>query len=199
MVAQAQPRNTGEMRRPSEASRSVSRRSVIEEAKAKVSTIDLADWLVAESGGRWRKVGDECVTNCVLPGHADRSPSFTVNPDKNLWFCHGCIRGGDVVALAQRAWDIDRADVACAELLHTFGHEIPQRPAAWFRKQERQRPVRDALEEAELRHVQRRLFRRFVPLIENIADDAERMEETELMWDAAGEIAVLVLAGRRSA
>ena len=89
--------------------------------------------------------------------------------------------------------------MAAVQLLQEFGHEIPPRPSSWFAKQDRQRPARDTLEEAEIRHAQRRLFRRFVPLIEAISDEAERLEETELMWDAAGEIAVLVVAGRRSA
>ena len=105
--------------------RGVSRKRIIAEAKTKVSTIDLADRLGAEQGGRWRKVGAEWVRNCVLNDHEDRTPSFAVNPQKNLWFCHGCLRVGDVITLAKRAWDIDRADVAAAQVLLTFGHEPP--------------------------------------------------------------------------
>jgi len=197
MIPQATEERISEMRRPER--RGVSRRSVIEEAKAQVMTIDLADRLLAESGGRWRKVGDEWVMNCVLPGHADRSPSFTVNPDKNLWHCHGCLRGGDVITLAQRAWDIDRADAAAAEVLMAFGNEIPARPPAWFARQARQAPVRDVIEDAKIAHLQRRVFRRFVALLEAIEDEQERQEETEHLWEAAREIAVLIWAGRRAA
>src|SRR5918911_1323649 len=81
--------------------RSVFQRSPIDKAKAVISTIDFADWRAAAQGARWRKVGEEWVTRCVLPDHEDSSPSFAVNPDKNVWFCHGCLRGGDVVKLAQ--------------------------------------------------------------------------------------------------
>ena len=63
--------------------RGVSHQKVIAEAKAKVSVLDLADWLGAEQGGRWRKVGAEWVRNCVLPDHEDRVPSFSVNPGTN--------------------------------------------------------------------------------------------------------------------
>jgi hypothetical protein len=197
-IIQADPRpRPTETRYPER--RPLSGRSVIEEAKAQVETIDLADRLCGP--GQMRKVGRQWAALCPLPNHEERTPSFTVDPAKDVWFCHGCLRGGDVLELARFAWGYDKHEVAMAagQLLTEFGHEIPERPPAWFAKQERQRPVRDALEEAELRHVQRRLFRRFVPLIENIADEAERMEETDHMWEAAGEIAVLVLAGRRSA
>jgi DNA primase len=76
------------------------------------------------------------VRRCVLPDHEDRTPSFTVNPERNLLWCHGCLRGGDAITLAQRAWGIARADVAAAEVLLTFGHEIPKRPESWYRRQE---------------------------------------------------------------
>ena len=49
-----------------------------------------------------------------------------------------------------------------------------------------------------MRHVQRRIFRIFLPLIEEIDDQEERREETEYLWDAAEEIAVLTVAGRSS-
>jgi hypothetical protein len=138
-----------------------------------------------------RRVGKERVGRCPLPDHEDKTPSFTVNPEKNLWFCHGCVRGGDVITLAQRAWGIDRADVAAAEILLTFGYEIPKRPDSWFRKQARQAPVRNAIEEARVKHYQRRVYRAFLPAIEDISDVDQRRKEAELFWDVAHEIAVL--------
>jgi DNA primase len=178
--------------------RGVARRTVIEEAKARVPTIDLADRIAG--AGKMRRVGAEWVTNCLLPDHQDRSPSFTVNPDKNVWWCHGCLRGGDVVELARFVWDYDRyeAAIAAADLLHEFGYEIPQRPASWYAKQARQKPMRDALQETKIKHIQRRLFRIFLPMVEEIEDAAERSAEREYLWDAAEEIAVLVWAGRRA-
>jgi len=180
--------------------RGVSRRSVIEAAKEAVPVIDLADRLLAESGGRWSKVGGEWVTNCVLPGHRDRSPSFTVNPDKNVCWCHGCLRGGDVIELARFAWGYDKSEVAiaAAQLLTEFGHPIPERPAAWFRKQKRQRPVREAIEEEWVEHYARRIYRRlFLPSIKHIADADERREEVDRVWDACLEIACIALAGKQ--
>jgi hypothetical protein len=195
MILETTDRRTPATRYPEH--RGVSGRSVIEEAKAKVPTIDLADRLCGL--GQMRRVGKEWAALCPLPDHQERTPSFTVDPAKDAWFCHGCLRGGDVITLAQRAWDIDRADVAAAELLLAFGHEIPPRPPAFFRKQERQASARQVLEDAKIAHLQRRVFRRFIALLEAIEDDQERKAEAEHLWEAAREIAVLIWARRRAA
>jgi CHC2-type zinc finger protein len=172
-------------------------RSVIEAANEAVATIDLANRLCGP--GQMHRVGKEWAALCPLPDHQERTSSFTVNPNKNVWWCHGCLRGGDVITLAQRAWDIPRADVAAAELLLSFGHDIPPRPPAFFRKEERQASARQVLEDAKIAHLQRRVFRRFMALLEAIEDDQERKAEAEHLWEAAREIAVLIWAGRRAA
>src|SRR5688572_9322411 len=81
--------------------RGISHVRPIDAAKEKVPCIDLADLLLGPGG--LRRVGKEWVGRCPLPDHEDKSPSFTVNPEKNVWFCHGCIRGGDCVELARCA------------------------------------------------------------------------------------------------
>ena len=47
--------------------------------------------------------------------------------------------------------------------------------------------------------MQRRVFRIFMPLIEEMADEGKKREETDYLWDAAGEIAVCLVAGSRPA
>jgi len=37
----------------------------------------------------------------VCPLHPDHQPSFLVDPNKNLFYCYGCARGGDVIRLAE--------------------------------------------------------------------------------------------------
>ena len=160
--------------------RGVSRRGIIDEAKAKVATIDLADLLCGPA--KMRRVGDEWLARCPLPDHQDQTPSFTTNPGKNLWFCHGCVRGGDVIELARLAWDYDKSEVttAAATLLMEFGHEVPPRPDTWFQKQERQQPIRDGIEQVLREIRRRRLFRWCVlPAIE---DEEERQQELERAW-----------------
>lgn len=48
--------------------------------------------LVPQSGGWY-------LTNCPLPNHSDRSPSFRVNNLKGIFKCFGCTEGGDVIKL----------------------------------------------------------------------------------------------------
>ncbi len=55
---------------------------------------------VADLTGREGKpCGHEIVWRCPLPGHDDHTPSFSVNPEKGLYFCYGCGRGGDIITL----------------------------------------------------------------------------------------------------
>ena len=171
---------------------------VISKAKELVSVVDLVDRLCGP--GKMRKAGDEWVTNCVIPDHDDHIPSFAVNPEKGLWFCHGCVRGGDAVRLAQLVWGHDRADTAAADLLLEFGHEIPPRPDSWYAKQKRQQPVRYALEAAKVRRVQRRIFRwLFAPIVARFEDEEERRGEAHAAWEEAGRIAFLVVSRAREA
>jgi hypothetical protein len=165
----------------------------IGEAKRLVPVIDQADRLMGPGG--LRRVGKEWVGRCPLPDHTDRTPSFTVNEAKNLWWCHGCLRGGDVVELARLAWGYDRCDahVAAAMLLMEFGHEVPQRPPDWFRKQERQKPIRDALEQVKIRSARRRLMRAFGPLVASIENPEGRRKEAQRIWHDLEEVACLVI------
>jgi hypothetical protein len=178
--------------------RGVSYTGPIDEAKRLVPVMDQAGRLVGPGG--LRRAGREWVGRCPLPDHEDRSPSFTVNPEKNVFFCHGCLRGGDVVELARLAWGYDQRDarIAAADLLREFGHEVPRRPPAWFRKQGRQKPVRDALERVKVRSARRRLMRAFGPLVASIEDPEERREEAQRIWQDLEEVARLVVerAGR---
>jgi DNA primase len=117
--------------------RGVSRESVISEAKAKVSTIDLADRLCGP--GQMRRIGENGTARCPLPGHEDRNPSFVVYPKTNSWFCFACLVGGDVIELARHAWGYEKSEVgtAAAMLLMEFGFEVLRRPPSYFRRRER--------------------------------------------------------------
>jgi DNA primase len=175
--------------------RGVSRRSVIEAAKEAVPTIDLADRLCGPGG--LRRVGKRWVGRCPLPDHEERTPSFTVHPERNFWYCFGaCQRGGDVIDLARYAWGYEKSDAAlvAAYLLMEFGYEVPQRPASWFDKQRRQQETREALDEVKLRTVQRRLFRIFEPYLSCIKDPEARLEEANVIYTELYPIARMVVA-----
>src|ERR1039458_2481253 len=52
------------------------------------------DWSPARplSGGRWMG---------LCPLHEDHKPSFLVDANKDLFYCYGCGRGGDVIRFAE--------------------------------------------------------------------------------------------------
>jgi DNA primase len=52
------------------------------------------DWQPARQLSRGRLMG-------LCPLHADHKPSFLVDPDKSLFYCYGCGRGGDVIRFAE--------------------------------------------------------------------------------------------------
>jgi hypothetical protein len=76
-----------------------------------------------------------------------------------------------------------------------FGFEVPQRPPAWFARQARQKPVRDALEDAKVRSAQRRLMRRLEPYLARIEDDAERRAEAFAVWEELEIPARMIVGG----
>jgi DNA primase len=176
--------------------RGISCRRVIEEAKEKVPVKELAERLCGPGG--LRKAGKEQVGRCPLPDHEDKTPSFTVNPEKNVWFCHGCVRGGNVIDLARFAWGYEKHEVvmAAADLLHEFGHPIPERPKSWYRKQKRQAPIRAGIEAAIIHVVRQRLYKRFFePLVLASTNEDDRAHDAQLLWELTLPIAEDLVGG----
>ena len=52
------------------------------------------DWHPARPLSRGRWMG-------LCPLHGDHQPSFLVDPTKDLFYCYGCGRGGDVIRFAE--------------------------------------------------------------------------------------------------
>lgn len=124
ILAHTELQRIGDFTRRQPERRPVSTRTVIEEAKARVAVVDLADRLGAGNGG-WQKMGaSRWARRCVFRDHEDRTPSFVVYLETNSFFCFGCLRGGDVIELARHAWEYERREVAmaAADLLREFGH-----------------------------------------------------------------------------
>ena len=64
---------------------------------------------------------------CPFPDHDDREPSLSVNPEKAVWRCFGCGRGGDVFTFVMH-WDGSSFREAIAELAREAGVDLPRRP-----------------------------------------------------------------------
>jgi hypothetical protein len=137
---------------------------------------------VATGYGAFRLAGEgRLLGRCVAPDHEDRTPSMTVYTDAQRFRCYGCGAHGDVVDLVRLAeggevWE------AMTSLSTRHGFELPGRPASWYRKQARQRPVRDELERIKIDSLRRRLFRLLEPTVSEISDDEERAAEAEHLW-----------------
>ena len=135
---------------------------------------------------------------CPLPDHDERNPSFYIYPP-GRWWCYGCDRGGDVIDLEFFCGGYAELWEAMIALAVEYDVELPQCPPSWHRRQERQNPVRDELEEVKVHHVQRRLYRIFASTIECIEDETERKEEKAQTWRDLRGVAILIVVGRRSA
>jgi len=68
----------------------------LDELKKQIPLLDYLqahDWRTARQLSRGRIMG-------LCPLHEDHKPSFLVDPLKNLFYCYGCDRGGDVIRFA---------------------------------------------------------------------------------------------------
>jgi DNA primase len=72
-------------------------RMALDELKQQIPLLDYLqahDWQQARPIGFGRLLG-------LCPLHADNKPSFLVDPKKNLFYCYGCRRGGDVIRFVE--------------------------------------------------------------------------------------------------
>ncbi len=57
-----------------------------------VRNLDIED-VLKSWGLEFRRRGSTMFASC--PFHSENTPSFSITPGRNLWFCHSCHRGGD--------------------------------------------------------------------------------------------------------
>lgn len=84
----------------------------------------------------------------LCPFHEEKTPSFSVDGEKGLYYCFGCHRGGDVFKFVM---EIERLEFpeAVERLARRFGVQMPPRsPEAGRRRRDEDR-LRGLLEEAQ--------------------------------------------------
>jgi DNA primase catalytic core len=85
--------------------------------------IDLAD--VVSKHTRLVKTGSGFKACCPLPGHREKTPSFHIDRQKNLYYCYGCQRGGDVFNFLQLVEGLNFIE-ALKELAESLQIELPK-------------------------------------------------------------------------
>lgn len=148
--------------------------------------------------GDARMVGaGRLVVRCVAPGHEDRTPSMSVYTQEQRFKCYGCGTHGDVLDLVVLAEGCELWEAMMA-LSERHGIELPGRPESWFRKQERQRPVREELNALRVEILTRRLYRILEPMVLSVEEDDELREDIARdVWAALWRRAEHMLAERR--
>lgn len=130
-----------------------------------------------------RHSGAKLVGRCPLPDHEDRTPSFTVWPSGNSWWCFGCSRGSDVVDLYYHLHGCSEMWEALVGLSLEQGIELPGRSQAWHRATRRKAEYRDAAYQVLGNVLKRRLYRTLIlPYIDLIGDPEEHERELQRSW-----------------
>jgi hypothetical protein len=159
-------------------------RRAIGALKEEVSCLQVADYYAAGQDGGWRREGSErWRRRCILPGHEDKTPSFVVYERTDSFYCFGCQVGGDGITIEKLCGGHDVTWTAVVELSQRYNVPLPERPRSWFAKEDRQRPIRDAIYEAKVYAARRRLYRKFFePIILASKDEEDRAHDAQLFW-----------------
>ena len=139
---------------------------VIEQVRQRLQIVDLFE------PASLRRVGGEFLTRC--PWHEDRRPSLSLNPSKNLAYCHVCARGTDAIGwwMEQQGLSFQEAVLQLAERLG-----IAAEPIDAADRDRLQQEMAERKRLYALRQTQRQTF-------------AERL------WSSEGAAALAYLQGR---
>lgn len=94
--------------------------SFLEELQARTDIVDLVSSYVVLT-----KKGNRYWGLC--PFHSEKTPSFSVVPDKQMCYCFGCHKGGGAVNFIMEMESVGFVD-AVAILAQRAGMEVPDAP-----------------------------------------------------------------------
>jgi len=109
-------------------------RKDLEQLKQRISLLEYLqrrNWTPCRVGRRQEFVG-------LCPLHAETRPSFYVNARKNLFYCHGCQRGGDLIRFVELSEHLSfRETIAYLkqDLAPPVDHTLLEQAAAFYQMQ----------------------------------------------------------------
>jgi DNA primase len=102
-----------------------------------------------------KKTGKNYSARC--PFHEERSPSFSVNPDKQFYYCFGCGAGGNALTFLMEYENVEFPQ-AVESLASSAGMEVPREPSRGGRDPAKQedslKPLYAVMEQASLYYQQ---------------------------------------------
>ena len=104
----------------------------------------------------------------LCPFHEEKTPSFSVDPDKGLYYCFGCHQGGDVFKFVMQLEHLNFPETV-ERLARRYGVKLPPRSPETKKRREAGERQRALLEEAQ---------RFFAGCLEN-AEGAEARSELD--------------------
>ncbi|KKR96758.1 MAG: primase protein [candidate division TM6 bacterium GW2011_GWE2_41_16] len=86
--------------------------------KSRISIVDVVKeyTTLKPAGSYWKG---------VCPFHHEKTPSFTVSPHRDIYYCFGCHRGGDVISFIAQAESCGQKQAALL-LAERFGIDLPE-------------------------------------------------------------------------
>tara|TARA_B100000900_G_scaffold42649_1_gene31752 strand:+ start:8350 stop:10215 length:1866 start_codon:yes stop_codon:yes gene_type:complete len=112
----------------------------IDQVLDRTDIVDVVDRRV-----KLKKTGKNYSACC--PFHQEKTPSFSVNPEKQFYYCFGCGAGGNALGFVM---DYERMDFreAIESLAHAAGMELPVEEADAGPRVDHQQPLYEAMEKA---------------------------------------------------
>ena len=112
----------------------------IDQVLDRTDIVDVVDRRV-----KLKKAGKNYSACC--PFHQEKTPSFSVNPDKQFYYCFGCGAGGNALGFIMEYERMDFRE-AIELLAHSAGIEMPPEEADNAPQVDNQKPLYESMERA---------------------------------------------------
>lgn len=96
----------------------------------------ISRYLPLKKAGRYYK--------CACPFHGEENPSFTVNPERQIFRCYGCQEGGDVIAFLMKYQNLSFME-AVRELAERYNVALPSERSGSEKERKQARSLKDAV------------------------------------------------------